>query len=102
VTGLALAWLSLVAWVKREPVRVRAYGVAVLVAGYLLVRGYIGPTDKEFVLSLLGLVLGVERTRSKVTPERVAVAERSDAWLRGYDQGTGHTGSGGFTGHLRR
>jgi hypothetical protein len=56
------------ALVAAEPVRVRVYSVVVLVAGYLLVRGVVQPTDVDFVGSLAALVLGVEASRAKVTP----------------------------------
>ena len=53
---------------KREPVRVRLYGLAVLVAGYLVARGVIQPTDYTFIVGVAALVLGVETARAAVTP----------------------------------
>ncbi|WP_405061905.1 hypothetical protein OG474_09690 [Kribbella sp. NBC_01505] len=53
---------------KSNPVRVRIYTVAALVVGYLLVRGVVSPTDKEFILSVLGIVLGTETARAGVSP----------------------------------
>ncbi|MGZ0151867.1 phage holin [Kribbella sp. WER1] len=53
---------------RDEPVRVRLYAVVVLVAGYLLARGYVDATDYQFILSLVAAVLGVEAARSKVSP----------------------------------
>ena len=53
---------------KSEPVRVRLYSLAVLIATYLMARGYIQPTDLEFISGALLLVLGVETARAKVSP----------------------------------
>lgn len=53
---------------KSEPVRVRLYSLATLVAGYLLARGVISPTDAEFIGGVVVVVLGVETARSKVSP----------------------------------
>lgn len=53
---------------RTEPVRVRLYGVAVLVLGYLKARGVIADVDAEFFGSLAVIVLAVETTRAKVMP----------------------------------
>lgn len=55
-------------YIKTEPVRVRAYALILLVGGYLVLKGYVQPEDKEFIISLAALILGVERTRAKVSP----------------------------------
>ena len=51
-----------------EPLRVRAYGIAVLVLGYLLAKGVLSAEDVDFYVGLVGLVLGVETARAAVTP----------------------------------
>ena len=53
---------------KAEPVRVRLYGLLLLVAGYLVSRGYISPTDEAFIASVAVLALGVETARDRVSP----------------------------------
>lgn len=58
---------ELKAVLKREPVRLRIYALAVAVAGYLVVKGYIDPADQEFILGALGIVLATENVRGKVT-----------------------------------
>ena len=60
--------------IKSEPVRVRLYTLAALVALYLAGRGYISPTDADFIISVVGVVLAVETARAKVSP----VAKRSE------------------------
>lgn len=54
--------------IKAEPVRARIYAIAVVIATYLLARGYVQATDADFLISIVGLVLGVERSRAKVSP----------------------------------
>ena len=53
---------------RNEPVRVRVYSVAALVLGFLLTKHVLGATDVDFILSVLGIILGVETARAKVTP----------------------------------
>lgn len=53
---------------KSEPLRLRAYALTVIVAGYLLARHIVAPTDRDFIVSVAAIVLGVESSRSKVTP----------------------------------
>ena len=53
---------------KTEPVRVRLYSIIAAIAAYLLVRGIVSASDVEFILTMAGLVLAVERTRAKVMP----------------------------------
>jgi len=57
-----------VAWIKSEPVRIRLYTILALVAGYLLAKGYVHPEDYQFIVTVVASVLGVEATRSKVSP----------------------------------
>lgn len=54
--------------VKTEPVRLRLYALAVLVATYLVAKGYLDATDAEFITGVAGTVLFVETARNKVTP----------------------------------
>lgn len=54
--------------IKSEPVRVRLYALAALIAIYLVSKGVITQIDAEFAISALGVVLAVETARSKVTP----------------------------------
>lgn len=53
---------------KTEPVRVRLYSIIGVIAGYLLVKHVVSPDDVEFIVTMAGLVLAVERTRAKVMP----------------------------------
>lgn len=53
---------------KTEPVRLRLYALAVLVATYLMAKGHLDPTDTEFIVGVVGTVLAVERSRKKVSP----------------------------------
>lgn len=55
---------------RNEPVRVRVYGITVLVAGYLFARQIITAADVQFYVGLAAIVLGVETSRAKVTPTR--------------------------------
>lgn len=59
---------KIIAKIKSEPVRVRLYSILVAVAVFALAKGYVGPTDLEFVVTVGALVLGVERSRAKVRP----------------------------------
>jgi uncharacterized membrane protein YoaK (UPF0700 family) len=59
-----------VEYIRSEPVRVRAYSAIVLVAVYLCLKGYVQPSDVEFLTTLAALVLGVENARDKVSPAR--------------------------------
>lgn len=54
--------------VASEPVRVRLYTLAVLVLGYLKIKGYIDATDAEFIATAILTVLAVETARAKVEP----------------------------------
>lgn len=54
--------------IKAEPVRVRIYSIVAVVAVYLVARGFVSVVDLEFILSLVALVLGVERSRAQVSP----------------------------------
>lgn len=56
-------------YLKREPVRVRVYTLAVLVLGYLATRGIVTPEDVDFYVTVAGVVLGVETARRKVSPD---------------------------------
>ena len=51
-----------------EPLRVRVYGIAVLVLGYLFAKGVLSAEDVDFYVGLAALILGVEVARSKVVP----------------------------------
>lgn len=53
---------------RNEPLRARAYALTVLVAVYLVGRGIISATDKDFIVSVVAIVLGVEWSRTKVSP----------------------------------
>ena len=55
-------------YLSTEPVRVRLYGLVVLVIGYLKARGVLGEIDAQFAGSLAVIILAVESIRSKVTP----------------------------------
>lgn len=61
---------KLLSKLRSEPVRVRLYSLAVLCAAYLVTRGYIQPTDAEFIGGIALLVLGVEASRAKVSPTK--------------------------------
>lgn len=61
--------MSILNKLKGEPVRLRLYGIVVLLAAYALAKGYVQASDLEFVSSLAALVLGVETSRAKVTPQ---------------------------------
>jgi hypothetical protein len=61
---------KLIEKLKSEPVRVRLYAVIAAVAAYLLIKGIVDASDVEFILTMAGLVLAVERTRAKVSPKR--------------------------------
>lgn len=58
----------IIAKLKSEPIRIRLYGLAVLVLGYLMSKGYIAPEDHEFLLAVAGIILVTESSRSKVSP----------------------------------
>lgn len=53
---------------RSEPVRVRLYSVAALVLGYLAQKNVLSPSDVTFYLTLAGIVLAVESSRTKVEP----------------------------------
>jgi hypothetical protein len=63
---------NVVTWIKSEPVRVRLYTILALVAGYLLTKGYVHPEDYQFIVTVVASILGVEATRSKVSPVSAA------------------------------
>jgi hypothetical protein len=73
---------KILAALKREPVRVRVYSIAALVVAYLLARGVVSPTDGEFILGVLALVLGVEAARGNVTPFAVAAPAKKQGLLK--------------------
>lgn len=60
---------------KSEPLRARLYAIIVVIAGYLLARGYIAATDADFIGALAVLVLGVESARARVTPDAKNAAD---------------------------
>lgn len=59
---------SILTYVRREPVRIYLYGLAVAIGGTLVALGHVSPADIEVWVYLLAVVLGVEGTRAKVTP----------------------------------
>lgn len=58
----------ILAYLKSEPLRLRAYGAAVLVTGYLVARGILQPSDADFYVSVVAVIVGVESSRAKVSP----------------------------------
>jgi TRAP-type mannitol/chloroaromatic compound transport system permease large subunit len=68
-------------YLKREPVRVRLYTLAVLVLGFLTVKGVVTPADAEFYGTVVAVVLAVETTRRKVVPAAVAKPHRLSMWV---------------------
>lgn len=61
---------ELIERLREEPVRLRIYTVASLIAIYLVSKGIIDVTDLEFIVGIAAVILGVERTRAKVSPVR--------------------------------
>lgn len=53
---------------KGEPVRLRLYSAALLIATYLYSRGFISVVDVEFIVGVAGIILAVETARAKVSP----------------------------------
>ncbi|RNL66227.1 hypothetical protein EFK50_00965 [Nocardioides marmoriginsengisoli] len=55
---------------RNEPIRVRIYGLTVLVAGYLHERGLIDLVDVRFAGAAALIIFGAETARRKVIPTR--------------------------------
>lgn len=72
---------NLIEKLKNEPVRVRLYTLAAVVIGYLKLKGYLSPEDAEFAYVVAGIILAVEATRSKVTPQAKVDAKDAKAEL---------------------
>lgn len=56
---------------SREPVRTAIYPMIVLIVAYLVQRGIVDSSTRDFVLALTALALGaagVEAARAKVSP----------------------------------
>lgn len=67
---LARTWHAVVRTIRREPVRIWLYGVAVALSAVAVARGWVGATDADLYLALFAVILGTEGLRTQTTSAR--------------------------------